>query len=223
VTLDGNQYTLDLGDSGSLRAAGEAIAGVDEVGRGALFGPVVAAAVIIPPTARQSLSTLGVTDSKRLSDRRRRQLVEPITSLATAYAIGLGSVHDIRRLNILGATFLAMTRAINRLTTSPTLCLVDGNRPIPNLQIPQQTVIKGDQNHLEIAAASILAKVWRDTLMIRLDRRYPGYGLAQHKGYGSAAHRLAIQTLGPTFQHRQSFRGCRLNGDAALPPSNLIL
>lgn len=220
MTLEGNQYTLDLG---SLRTTGEAIAGVDEVGRGALFGPVVAAAVILPPAARQSLSTLGVTDSKRLSDRRRRQLVEPITSLATDYALGLGSVHDIGRLNILGATFLAMTRAINRLTTPPTLCLVDGNRPIPHLQIPQQTVIKGDQSHLEIAAASILAKVWRDTLMIRLDRRYPGYGLAQHKGYGSAAHRLAIQTLGPTCQHRRSFRGCRLNGDAALSPSDLIL
>ncbi|NMF83880.1 ribonuclease HII [Nodosilinea sp. P-1105] len=196
-----------------------AIAGVDEVGRGALFGPVVAAAVILPPTARAALAALGVTDSKRLSDRRRRQLVTPIKTLAANYAIGLGSVHDIERLNILGATWLAMTRAITQLSPTPSLCLVDGNRPIPNLTIPQQAVTRGDQTHIEIAAASILAKVWRDTLITRLDSRYPGYGLAQHKGYGSAMHRHAIQALGPTSQHRRSFKGCQGEGSSQLDGS----
>ena len=186
------------------------IAGVDEVGRGALFGPVVAAAVILSELTSLELQRLGVTDSKRLSPRRRMQLVEPIQTLATSYAIGYASVHEIERLNILQASLLAMDRAIGRLSPPPTLCLVDGNQPIPQLTIPQQTVIQGDQTHTGIAAASILAKVWRDQLMVRLDRRYPGYGLANHKGYGSAEHRQALQRLGPTRQHRQSFRGCQL-------------
>jgi ribonuclease HII len=185
------------------------IAGVDEVGRGALFGPVVAAAVILSESACDRLQQLGVTDSKRLSQRRREQLVEPIQSLASAYAIGLASVHDIQRLNILGATLLAMARAVHRLPLQPDLCLVDGNQAIPNLGIAQQTVVQGDQKHVQIAAASILAKVWRDALIVRLDRHYPGYGLAAHKGYGSVTHRQAIQTLGPSTQHRRSFKGCR--------------
>lgn len=184
------------------------VAGVDEVGRGALFGPVVAAAVILSGSAALELQRLGVTDSKRLSPGRRIKLVDPIHALATDYGIGWASVHDIERLNILQASLLAMNRAIHRLSPPPSLCLVDGNQPIPHLAIPQQTVIQGDQSHTEIAAASILAKVWRDQLMVRLDQRYPGYGIAQHKGYGSAEHRQAIQNLGPTRQHRQSFRGC---------------
>lgn len=188
---------------------GLCIAGVDEVGRGALFGPVVAAAVVLSPSACEQLRALGVTDSKRLSSQRRQQLVGPIQALAGNYALGLGSIHDIERLNILNATLLAMHRAIGRLKVSPDLCLIDGNRQIPGLEWPQQTVVQGDLKHLEIAAASILAKVWRDTLMIRLDRRYPGYGLAANKGYGSASHRQAIQALGPSAQHRRSFKGCR--------------
>jgi len=171
---------------------------------------VVAAAVILPESAAMELQTLGVTDSKRLSPQRRGQLIEPIKALSIACAIGYASVQEIDQINILQASLLAMRRAVSRLSPAPTLCRVDGNQAIPQLGIPQQTVIKGDQTDTAIAAASILAKVWRDQLIIRLDRRYPGYGLAKHKGYGSAAHRQAIQTLGPTRQHRQSFRGCQL-------------
>ncbi|MEA5452235.1 ribonuclease HII [Leptolyngbya sp. CCNP1308] len=184
------------------------IAGVDEVGRGCLFGPVVAAAVVLSPQAGEQLLRLGVTDSKCLSPVRRESLVEPIQRLATDYALGLATIHDIDRLNILHASLLAMTRALRRLDPPPDLCLVDGNQPIQNLGLPQQTVVQGDRIHTEIAAASILAKVWRDRLIVRLDRRYPGYHLARNKGYGSAAHRLALQTLGPTPQHRRSFKGC---------------
>lgn len=184
------------------------IAGVDEVGRGCLFGPVVAAAVVLSPQAGEQLLTLGVTDSKCLSAARRESLVEPIQRLATDYALGLATIHDIERLNILYASLLAMTRALRRLATPPDLCLIDGNQPIQNLGLPQQTVVQGDRICTEIAAASILAKVWRDRLIVRLDRRYPGYHLASNKGYGSAAHRLALQTLGPTPQHRRSFKGC---------------
>jgi ribonuclease HII len=185
-----------------------AIAGVDEVGRGCLFGPVVAAAVVLAPAASEQLQALGVTDSKSLSAARREQLVPSIQTLATGYALGLATVHDIDRLNILQASLLAMKRAVNRLHLPPDLCLVDGNQRIPQLGVPQRTVVQGDRLHTEIAAASILAKVWRDRLLVRLDRRYPGYHLARNKGYGSAAHRLALQTLGPTPQHRRSFRGC---------------
>lgn len=184
------------------------VAGLDEVGRGALFGPVVAAAVMLTAEACAELTSLGVTDSKRLTPSKRSQLVEPIKSFAVSWSIGIASVHDIERVNILNATFIAMERAVRRLAHQPELCLIDGNRQVPQLTIPQKTVVQGDQKHVEIAAASILAKVWRDTLMIRLDRRYPGYELASNKGYGSVAHRLAIQKLGLTPQHRRSFKAC---------------
>lgn len=183
-----------------------AIAGVDEVGRGALFGPVVAGAVILSSQAKSQLAALGVTDSKALSARRREALVRPIQQQAIAYAIGWASVREIDRLNILQASLLAMKRAVYRLSVPPARCLVDGNQSIPALGIPQQTVIKGDQNEVAIAAASILAKVWRDSLIVRLDRRYPGYDLASNKGYGSARHRAAIAQRGLTPQHRQSFK-----------------
>jgi ribonuclease HII len=185
------------------------VAGVDEVGRGALFGPVVAAAVVISsPEARHYLQAVGVTDSKKLTAKRREKLAQDIKALATDYAIGLSSVHEIDRLNILQATFLAMERAINRLKAPPGLCLIDGNQPLPRLSIPQESIIKGDQTHIEIAAASIIAKVWRDALIVRLDRRYPGYDLRSNKGYGSARHRQGIQRQGATYQHRKSFKGC---------------
>lgn len=182
------------------------IAGVDEVGRGCLFGPVVAGAVILSPQAEVALADLGVTDSKRLSATRRESLVEPIHQWAASYAIGIASVHEIDRLNILWASLLAMKRAVSRLHPQPTLCLIDGNRPVPDLSIPQQTVIKGDQQEVAIAAASILAKVWRDALIVRLDKRYPGYDLASNKGYGSAKHRGAIAQLGRSRQHRKTFK-----------------
>jgi ribonuclease HII len=185
------------------------VAGVDEVGRGALFGPVVAAAVVLPsPEIRHHLQTLGVTDSKKLNAKRREKLAQDIKLLATDYAIGLASVYEIDRLNILQATFLAMKRAIRRLKTQPGLCLVDGTQPLPQLSIPQRTIIRGDQTHTEIAAASIIAKVWRDALIVRLDHRYPGYDLRSNKGYGSAKHRQGLQRLGATYQHRKSFKGC---------------
>lgn len=182
------------------------IAGVDEVGRGALFGPVVAGAVILDAKAGHQLTALGVTDSKRLTAPRREALVPLIQATAQSYALGLATVHEIDRLNILQASLLAMRRAIKRLSVQPELCLVDGNQRIPNLTIAQQTVIKGDQSQVAIAAASILAKVWRDALIVRLDRRYPGYDLASNKGYGSPRHRAAIAQLGRSSQHRQSFK-----------------
>lgn len=185
------------------------IAGVDEVGRGALFGPVVAAAVILDPTTQEALREAGVTDSKQLSLTRREALYPIILGQALDCRIGVGSVREIDRLNILQASLLAMRRAIHRLSPQPTLCLVDGNRAIPNLEIPQQTIIKGDQQELAIAAASIIAKVWRDRLMVRFDQQFPGYGLATNKGYGSQGHRQAMVALGVTPYHRRSFGPCR--------------
>jgi ribonuclease HII len=201
--------SADLSDFSPIYPAeGTLVAGVDEVGRGALFGPVVAAAVVLTDQGIDTLAKLGVTDSKRLSPRRREELVSFIQGTAMAWSLGIATVHDIARVNVLGATFLAMERAVRRLSLQPHLCLIDGNRSVPQLALPQRTVVKGDAKHIEIAAASILAKVWRDTLLLRLDKRYPGYNLASNKGYGSAAHRRALETLGPTPQHRKSFKGC---------------
>ncbi|WOB43268.1 ribonuclease HII [Thermoleptolyngbya oregonensis NK1-22] len=197
----------------------ELIAGVDEVGRGALFGPVVAAAVILPESAAAELAALGVTDSKLLSPVQRDRLVEQVRCLAMDCRIGFASVREIDRLNILQASLLAMRRAIARLSPQPDLCLVDGNQRIPDLPIPQQPIIKGDQTCLAIAAASILAKVWRDRLIVRLSARYPHYDLATNKGYGTVAHRLALQTYGCTSQHRRSFKSCQLD---ALPVQQRI-
>jgi len=184
------------------------VAGVDEVGRGALFGPVVAAAVVIPKSAIAPLTAAGVTDSKKLTATKRQQLALQIRQLAGC-GVGLVSAYDIDRINILQASLLAMRRSVNQLPTEPDKCLVDGNQLIPNLPMEQETVIKGDQSVLAIAAASIIAKVWRDELIIRLDKRYPGYDLASNKGYGSAKHRAGIAKLGICRQHRKSFKSCR--------------
>ncbi|MEL6604194.1 MAG: ribonuclease HII [Cyanobacteria bacterium J06614_10] len=192
------------------------IAGVDEVGRGALFGPVVAAAVIVPAAAASRLSAAGVTDSKKLTAVRRSQLATLIRQ-HTHCAVGLASAYEIDRINILQASLLAMGRSIARLSPQPTQCLVDGNQRIPNLAIDQKTVVKGDQTVLAIAAASIIAKVWRDELIIRLDRHYPGYDLASNKGYGSAKHRAGIAKFGICRQHRQSFRSCQVTVDSTDP------
>jgi ribonuclease HII len=193
------------------------IAGVDEVGRGALFGPVVAAAVILSPAAAAALVAAGVKDSKQLRENQRAILYETIKTQATDCRIGMASAREIDRINILQASLLAMHRAVQRLATSPQLCLIDGNRPIPSLNIEQRTLVKGDQLEPAIAAASIIAKVWRDRLLMRLDQRYPGYGLASHKGYGSLAHRVALQKLGPSFHHRLSFAPCQLILDLSAP------
>jgi ribonuclease HII len=187
------------------------IAGVDEVGRGALFGPVVAAAVILADATIQQLLDQGMTDSKQLSPRQRLSLNQHIREQAVAYQIGMASVYEIDRLNILQASLLAMRRSVLRLSITPQRCLVDGNQKIPQLPMPQTTLIKGDQSEPAIAAASILAKVWRDQLIIRLDQRYPCYHLASNKGYGSAKHRQALQDLGPTRQHRLSFTPCQVS------------
>ena len=187
----------------------EQIAGVDEVGRGALFGPVVAAAVILPAEAVSPLKTAGVTDSKRLSAAKRQQLASTIWQTAHC-SLGMASVYEIDRINILQASLLAMSRAISQLYPQPKLCLIDGNQQIKQLAIAQETVVKGDQSELAIAAASIIAKVWRDELIVRLDKRYPGYDLASNKGYGSAKHKAGIAQMGISRQHRKSFRSCQL-------------
>jgi ribonuclease HII len=186
------------------------IAGVDEVGRGALFGVVVTAAVILPKSALLDCQEWGIKDSKKLSARRRELLVPQIQSIAIDYNIGIATVAEIDELNILQATLVAMHRAIAGLEIIPELCLIDGNKAVPNLDIPQQTLVKGEDRSISIAAASILAKVWRDQLMIELGEVYPLYHLANHKGYGTAQHLMAIEKYGITPEHRQSFSPCRV-------------
>ena len=185
------------------------IAGVDEVGRGALFGMVVTAAVILPKTAIIDCQNWGIKDSKKLSAHLRELLVPQIQQAAIAYNIGIATVAEIDDLNILQATLLAMRRAIMGLAITPELCLIDGNKSIPDLDIPQQTLIKGEDKSISIAAASILAKVWRDRLTIELAEIYPMYHLAKNKGYGTTQHLMAIEKYGITPEHRQSFSPCQ--------------
>ncbi len=180
------------------------MAGVDEAGRGPLAGPVTAAAVILDPDRPIS----GLADSKVLTEAQREELSGAVRDRALAYAVIFAEVDEIDRLNILGATLAAMARAVEALNPPPRFALVDGNRP-PTLICPLQTVVKGDARVPCISAASILAKVARDERMRELDRRYPGYGFAGHKGYPTRAHREALETLGPTPQHRQSFAPVR--------------
>ncbi|MGB3570773.1 MAG: ribonuclease HII [Phormidesmis sp.] len=206
---------LSLSDSGlSYSLAGNKqliIAGVDEVGRGALFGPVVAAAVVVPMgSVAAALTAVGVTDSKKLSARKRQALAIQIRQMADC-GVGLVSAYEIDRINILQASLLAMRRAVTQLPVAPQRCMVDGNQPIPQLSMAQETVVKGDQKVLAIAAASIIAKVWRDELIIRLDRHYPGYDLTSNKGYGSARHRQGIARQGICRQHRRSFKSCQVS------------
>ena len=186
------------------------IAGVDEVGRGALFGPVVAAIVVLPRSVVPQSIALGVVDSKKLSQRKRQELVEPIKKLVTDWRICSASVEEIDRLNILQASLLAMRRCVVNLSVQPDLCLVDGKEAIPNLEIAQRTVIKGDLRSPVIAAASILAKVWRDEIIVKLAEKYPEYDLANNKGYPTAKHRLAIEQYGISPEHRRSFKSCSI-------------
>ncbi|NER97855.1 MAG: ribonuclease HII [Symploca sp. SIO1B1] len=187
------------------------VAGVDEVGRGALFGPVVAAAVILPASALPQLALAGVKDSKQLSASRRLKLSQEIQRQAIDWKIGYATREEIDQINILQASLLAMRRAILKLKVKPDLCLVDGKQSLQELPIPQQSMIKGDQRSLEIAAASVVAKVWRDDLVMRLATKYPDYDLAANKGYGTQRHRLALQQYGPSPQHRLSFSPCQTN------------
>lgn len=177
------------------------ICGVDEAGRGPLAGPVYAAAVILSPDHPIE----GLNDSKKLSEKKREALYDVIVERAEAYCIASASVEEIEQYNILGATYLAMTRAVQGLSITPNLALIDGNRIPPHLGIPAQTVVKGDAQSESIAAASILAKVTRDRVLIDMDAQYPQYGFAVHKGYGTAAHTAALREYGPCPEHRPSF------------------
>lgn len=176
------------------------ICGVDEAGRGPLAGPVCAAAVILP----SHLELPGLTDSKKLTDKKRRELFPIIKEQAIAYGIGFASEKEIDEINILQATFLAMQRALDQLTVRPEYALIDGNRE-KDFGLPVKTVVKGDSLSLNIAAASVLAKVTRDDLMQEMASQYPDYGFDIHKGYGTKAHYAALRAHGPSPIHRMSF------------------
>jgi len=193
-------------DSWQGRDPGEC-AGVDEVGRGCLFGPVFAAAVVLPASALAPLAGLGLTDSKKLTARRRATLVPVIQRLAASWALGQASAAEIDRGGIRLATELAMVRALQKLSSPFELLLVDGVLPLRGWHGDQITIVRGDSHCLAIAAASVLAKQARDALITALAQRYPGYGLERHAGYGTALHRAALQNLGTTPLHRHSFLG----------------
>lgn len=176
------------------------LCGVDEAGRGPLAGDVYAAAVILP----EGVCPEGLNDSKKLTPQKRDRLYDEICEIAVDYSVAKATVEEIERLNILGATMLAMARAVEGLAIRPQLVLVDGNRS-PSLPVHSRTVVKGDATSACIAAASILAKVSRDRSMDELEARYPGYGFAKHKGYGTALHYEKLDELGPCPAHRPSF------------------
>ena len=176
------------------------ICGVDEAGRGPLAGPVCAAAVILP----KGLLIPGLNDSKKLTDKRRRELFPIIQQEAVSFGIAFASQEEIDEINILQATFLAMRRAIDQLDLKPDFALIDGNRET-DFGVPCKTVIKGDSLSANIAAASVLAKVTRDNWMIEAAEKYPGYGFEIHKGYGTKAHYAALEKLGPCAIHRRTF------------------
>ncbi len=179
------------------------VCGVDEAGRGPLAGPVCAAAVILP----QGLAIEGLDDSKKLTEKKRDVLYDVIREKALAYAIAFATVEEIEEHNILQATFMAMTRAVEGLQLSAEFALIDGNKIPPQLTVPSRFVIGGDAISASIAAASILAKVTRDRYMLEMEETYPGYGFKKHKGYGTKAHREALLALGPSPIHRMSFLG----------------
>ena len=176
------------------------ICGVDEAGRGPLAGPVCAAAVILPPHTRIP----GLNDSKKLTDKKRRELFPVICEQALAYGIGMATEQEIDEINILQATFLAMQRAMDELQVRPDLALIDGNLQ-KDFGLPVKTVVKGDSLSANIAAASVLAKVTRDDLMIRQAEQFPEYGFEIHKGYGTRAHYAALEQYGPSPIHRMTF------------------
>ena len=177
------------------------VCGVDEAGRGPLAGPVCAAAVILPDNCEIE----GLNDSKKISEKKRESLFDIIKEKAVAYSIAYGSLEEIEEYNILEATYLAMNRAIEGLNTKADFALIDGNRVPKGIKIPCETVVKGDSKSCSIAAASILAKVTRDRLMLEYDKKYPQYLFAQHKGYGTKAHYEAIKQHGVCEIHRLSF------------------
>ena len=176
------------------------ICGVDEAGRGPLAGPVCAAAVILP----RGLLLPSLNDSKKLTEKKREALYDAITAQAVSYGIAFATVDEIETLNILGATYLAMNRAIAMLAPAPELALIDGNRSA-GIAVPNHCIVGGDGKCASIAAASILAKVTRDRYMDQMAEKYPAYGFDRHKGYGTAAHYAAIREYGPSEIHRMSF------------------
>lgn len=192
----------DYSYEAEARAAGyRSICGVDEAGRGPLAGPVCAAAVILADGAELP----GLNDSKKLSEKKREALFPQITELAVAYCVAYATVEEIEQYNILNATFLAMCRAVEGLQIPADFALIDGNRAPTGLSVPCRTVVKGDGLSMSIAASSVLAKVSRDRVMLELDREYPQYEFAKHKGYGTAAHMDLIRKYGPSPCHRPSF------------------
>ncbi len=188
----------------SRNAPPRAVAGIDEAGRGPLAGPVVAAAVILDPARRIS----GLRDSKATPAEERERLAILIRARALAWAVGVAEVSEIDRLNILHATMLAMRRAVAALRVAPEEAWIDGDR-CPELPCPARAIVKGDRDVVVIAAASILAKTARDALLFELDRRYPVYGFAQNKGYGTPEHLAALARHGPCPEHRRSFEAVR--------------
>lgn len=187
-------------ESRCWEAGYETVCGVDEAGRGPLAGPVCAAAVILP----RGLDIPGLNDSKKLTAKRREALYDIITEQALAYGIAFASELEIDEINILQATFLAMRRAMDQLRVRPDIALIDGNRET-DFGLPVQTIVKGDSLSANIAAASILAKVTRDRFMLEVDEKYPQYGFATHKGYGTRAHYAALREFGPCPIHRRTF------------------
>lgn len=177
------------------------ICGVDEAGRGPLAGPVCAAAVILP----EGTVIEGLDDSKKLTEKKREALFEVIKEKAIAYGIAFSSVDEIEEFNILGATYIAMCRAVEQLSLKPDYVLIDGNRYPPMLDVKGETVVKGDSKSMSIAAASILAKVTRDRLLLKYAEKYPEYSFEKHKGYGTKVHIEAIKKYGVTEIHRPSF------------------
>ena len=176
------------------------LCGVDEAGRGPLAGPVCAAAVMLP----RGHVIEGLNDSKKLTEKRREELYDVIRSESVSYGIAFASVEEIETLNILGATFLAMNRAIMQLSPAPELALIDGNRT-KGIEVPARCVVKGDARCADIAAASVLAKVTRDRYMLEMAEKYPQYHFEQHKGYGTKLHYEALREYGPSPIHRMSF------------------
>ena len=177
------------------------VCGVDEAGRGPLAGPVCAAAVILP----EDTEIEGLNDSKKLSEKKREALFDVICEKAVAYSIAYGTLEEIEEFNILEATFLAMNRAIDTLSVKADFALIDGNRVPKNIKIPCETIVKGDSKSMSVAAASILAKVSRDKLLLEYDEKYPQYNFKKHKGYGTKEHTDLILKYGPCEIHRLSF------------------
>lgn len=188
-------------EKAAMESGFKLICGVDEAGRGPLAGPVCAAAVILP----QDTEIEGLNDSKKLSEKKREALYDVIKEKAVAYAIAFGTLEEIEEFNILEATFMAMNRAIEGLETKPDFALIDGNRVPKGIKIPCETVVKGDAKSSSIAAASILAKVTRDRLLLEYDKEYPQYNFKKHKGYGTKEHTDLILEYGPCPIHRMSF------------------